>query len=171
MAYKKPNQAMIDRYLVIFQKAEANGKLRECFVGEDKEYRINNRDSYISSVTDPEVLLEFVLYPLYVDGNISVKGRLLNILLEFVQSNKPLEYYQAFSFLCGEMMLSKVYGEIPFELFDESIARVMMDRLSEMADKLKQYKDGDFGKYKNTMYDMVCEIINSSKLFAKNLEE
>lgn len=146
MAYKKPNQAMIDRYLLIFKKAEANGKLRECFVGEDKEYRINSRDSYISSVTDPEVLLEFVLYPLYVDGNISVKGILLNTLLEFVQSNNPLEYYQAFSFLCGEMMLSKVYGELPFVLFDESLARVMRDRLSEMAENLKQYRDGDFGK-------------------------
>ncbi|HFI0743673.1 TPA: NAD glycohydrolase toxin immunity factor [Streptococcus suis] len=166
MPYKKPNQKMMGRYLSIYQRAQAEGKTRECYLGQDKDYRIISRDSYICSVTDPEVLLEFVLYPLYVDGTVNVKSELLSYISDFILSENPIEYYQAYSFLCGEMMLTKVYGDIPFRIFDRSIAKVMYDRLHKMENKLQNFKEGDFGKYKNTMYDMICEIVKSSELFA-----
>ena len=31
MAYKKPNQKMIERYLAIYNRAQSEGKIKECY--------------------------------------------------------------------------------------------------------------------------------------------
>lgn len=57
--YKKPNQKMIDRYLQIYEKAKENKNIKACYLGLDKQFRIISRDSYISILTDPEVMFEY----------------------------------------------------------------------------------------------------------------
>ena len=56
--YKKPNQKMINQYLRIYEKSKENNDIKACYLGLDKQLRIVSRDSYISTLTDPEVMLE-----------------------------------------------------------------------------------------------------------------
>lgn len=163
--YKKPNQKMIDRYLQIYEKAKENKNIKACYLGLDKQFRIVSRDSYISTLTDPEVMFEYVLYPQYCDGNIEIKAEVFDMMVSFVQSKNAIELYQAFSFLSAEIMMSKFLGEIPFIIFDKELAKIMKKKALEMKKLLISFKDGDFGKYKTSMYDVICDIMKSSNLF------
>lgn len=71
--YKKPNQKMIDRYLQIYEKAKENKNIKACYLGLDKQFRIIRRDSYISILTDPEVMFEYILYLNIVMGILKLK--------------------------------------------------------------------------------------------------
>lgn len=118
--YKKPNQKMIDRYLQIYEKAKENKNIKACYLGLDKQFRIIRRDSYISILTDPEVMFEYILYPQYCDGNTEIKAEVFDMMVSFIQSDNAVELYQAFSFLSAEIMMSKFLGEIPFVVFDKN---------------------------------------------------
>ena len=58
-------------------------------------------------MTDPEVMLEYVLYPQYCEGHIKIKAEVFGMMVSFIQSDNAIELYQAFSFLCAEMMMNK----------------------------------------------------------------
>lgn len=165
--YKKPNQKMIDQYLQFYKNAKENKDIKACYLGVDKQFRIISRDSYISTLTDPEVMLEYVQYPQYCDGNIEIKAEVFGMMVSFIQSDNAIELYQAFSFLCAEMMMSKFLGEIPFIVFDKKLAKMMKKKALEMKKSLISFKDGDFGKYKTSMYDIICGIMKSSNLFCR----
>lgn len=149
--YKKPNQKMIDRYLQSYEKAKEDKDIKACYLGLDRQFRIVSRDSYISTLTDPEVMLEYVLYPQYCDGNIEIKAEVFGMMVYFIQSDNAIELYQAFSFLCAEMMMSKFFGKMPFTIFDKELAKVMKEKVVKMKNSLISFKDGDFGKYKTSM--------------------
>lgn len=165
--YKKPNQKMIDQYLKFYKNAKENKDIKACYLGVDKQFRIISRDSYISTLTDPEVMFEYVLYPQYCEGNIKIKAEALDMMISFIQSNNAIELYQAFSFLSAEMMMCKFFGEIPFVIFDKKLAKMMKKKALEMKNSLISFKDGDFSKYKTSMYDVICDIIKSSNLFCR----
>ena len=165
--YKKPNQKMIDQYLQFYKNAKENKDIKACYLGVDKQFRIVSRDSYISTLTDPEVMFEYVLYPQYCDGNIKIKAEVFGMMVSFIQSDNAIELYQAFSFLCAEMMMSKFFGKIPFTIFDKELAKVMKEKVVKMKNSLISFKDGDFGKYKTSVYDVICDIMKSSNLFCR----
>ena len=62
-------------------------------------------------------------------------------------------------------MMNKFFGEIPFTIFDKNLANVMKEKVVKMKNSLISFKDGDFGKYKTSMYDVVQSIMKSSNLF------
>ena len=165
--YKKPNQKMIDRYLQIYEKAKENKNIKACYLGLDKQFRIIRRDSYISILTDPEVMFEYILYPQYCDGNTEIKAEVFDMMVSFIQSDNAVELYQAFSFLSAEIMMSKFFGKIPFTIFDKELAKVMKEKVVKMKNSLISFKDNDFGKYKTSMYDIICGIMKSSNLFCR----
>ena len=156
---------MIDHYVQLYKKSKENNDIKACYLGLDKQFRIVSRDSYISTLTDPEVMFEYVLYPQYCDGDIEIKTEVFGMMVSFIQSNNTIELYQAFSFLCAEMMMNKFLGEIPFVVFDKKLAKMMKKKALEMKKTLISFKDGDFGKYKTSMYDVICDIMKSSNLF------
>lgn len=112
-------------------------------------------------ITDSEVFLECIIYPLYIDGDNGILS-LLKAEIDFLISNSnPIEFFQGINFLCGEKMLKKVYGELPFYIFDENRINLLHSRLCYMKDKMESYKKGDFGKYKENMYDMASHIMRN----------
>ena len=157
--YKKPNQKMIDQYLQFYKNAKENKDIKACYLGVDKQFRIISRD--------PEVMLEYVLYPQYCDGNIEIKAEVFGMMVSFIQRDNAIELYQAFSFLCAEMMMSKFFGKIPFTIFDKELAKVMKEKVVKMKNSLISFKDSDLGKYKTSMYDIICGIMKSSNLFCR----
>ena len=52
-------------------------------------------------ITDSEVFLECVIYPLYIDGDNGILS-LLKAEIDFLISNSnPIEFFQGINFLCG----------------------------------------------------------------------
>jgi hypothetical protein len=107
----------------------------------------------MQSITDPEVFLEYVAYPIYLDEDAAIKLRMSNELNTLIHSTDPVAFYQSVNFFCGETMLSKIYGELPFCMFDKNNINQMHSRFSEMKSAMSAYQDGDFAKYKGNMYD------------------
>lgn len=159
--YEKPNQRLIDNYKKIFDRTCSDASLKDCMIGTVSSYRIYSRDSYIGTITDPEVFMEYVAFPEYLSGNLSIKQKVVRIIGEFALSEDPLEFFQSINYLCGEMMLKKIYVELPFEMFDHSMVASLEKKLPLMKDVMINYKDGDFSKYKDTMYDMALRILKS----------
>lgn len=165
MEYKKPNQKMIEQYLKKYLSAKGIGSPRLCYLGKAPHYRIKSRDSYIRSLTDPQVFLLYVLYPRFVDGDTEIINEAKKMMKEFAESEKPEEFYQAFCFLCDENGFKKEYEKIPFQIFDEEILTIMKSRIPVMKKKLQEYREDDFGKYISTMYDTVIAIIENNPFF------
>ena len=155
--YRKPNRKIIEQYLNIYR----NYSLQECMIGLQPECRIYNKDSYMCCITDPEVFLEYVIYPLYIDEGSCILDLMMQKMDFLISSSNPIEYFQAINYLCGEKMLKKIYGELPFYMFDENRINLLHSRLTDMKDKMESYRDGDFGKYMETMYDMASRILKS----------
>lgn len=156
---------MIDHFTERFQKAKEEGMLVKCLVGKDSEYRINNHDSYYSSISDPEVILEFVVYPQFVDGNKSVENEIKEVIEQLALSEDVIFYFQAFSFVSAEMMMKKYFGEIPCSVVSDELIVILKSRLASMSDKLQTYNEGEFGMYQNTMFDTVQSIIETCDVF------
>lgn len=163
--YKKPNQLMLNHYTERYQRARDDGELLKCVIGNDSEYRINSRDSYYANISDPEIILEYVLYPQYVDGDIGVEIEIKRVLEQLAMSENALCYFQAFSFVSAEMMMKKYFGEIPFSVVSGELIAILKNRLASMSDKLQTYNEGDFGSYQNTMFDTVQTIIETCDMF------
>lgn len=49
----------------------------------------------------------------------------------------------------------------------KKLAKMMKKKALEMKKSLISFKDGDFGKYKTSMYDIICGIMKSSNLFCR----
>lgn len=153
--YKKPNKILVDRYSAIFARAS----LSECMIGLKNECRIYSRDSYMSCITDPEVFLECVIYPRYIDGDKEIFSDFSKEIDKMINSDNPIEFFQSINYFCGERMLKKIHGELQFYIFNEKRIHAIVSRLSDMKDRMVSYREGDFGKYKETMYDLACRIL------------
>ncbi len=163
--YTKPNQTIIDKYVRLYTSAKDENSLLKCYLGSEKEFRLINQDSYFTEITDPEVMLEYVLYPLYLDGMNDIPDEMLNVMNNFIDSGNVLEIYQAFCYLNAEMMMQKIYDEVPFLVFNSRIAEEMKKKALEMKEELENYRIGEFGKYKSSMYDTIVSIMDASDLF------
>ena len=155
--YSKPNQAIIDKYMNIYNRAS----LRDCLVGENADCRIYNRDSYMSTITDPEVFLEYVIYPQYIQGNKEIETAIIKEVEQLIASNNPIEFFQSINYLCCEKMLIKIYKEIPFCIYNDDRIKWIDSRLPEMKEQMIFCRYGDFGKYKETMFDMASRIMDN----------
>ena len=56
---------------------------------------------------------------------------------------------------------------VQFLFFRHALAKVMKEKVVKMKNSLISFKDGDFGKYKTSMYDVICDIMKSSNLFCR----
>ena len=165
LPFAKRNQERIDKYTKIYTDAKENGQSKQCLLGKNEQYRIAYEDSDVPTLSDPSLVLEYVLYPSYIDGNEDVKEELINVITEFINSNDPLEYLQAYRYLREETFNEKFFYQTPFSIFDESFIEQMIYRLPEMEDRLMSCKTENFSKREISVYDKICNIIYSNPLF------
>ena len=72
--------------VIRYKKAIENYRELDAFLGTDAEYRIGHRDSYYQDITDVHILLEYSLYPIYVEGDFDIPDRISDILKELASS-------------------------------------------------------------------------------------
>ncbi|MGT2887189.1 NAD glycohydrolase inhibitor [Streptococcus didelphis] len=159
--YKIPKG--LEHYQEIFQKELPLKDLIKFFIGTDKDYRITSRDSYMGDISDPEVILEYGIYPVFVQGKVQVKDKLEKALLEMSKSHQALALYQVVQFLNGENMLLNYYESLPFYLNREEIlSNIKIAMANEhIRQDMKEYKSGEFAHYKDSMLDMVERTIDT----------
>lgn len=87
-----------ERRVKKYLEARSKHDLEACFRG-NHSYKINERMSYFSSITDIVVLIEHCLYPLYRNGDIEVKQETETVLKTFSKSAKILDIDQVLSYM------------------------------------------------------------------------
>lgn len=168
----KTDQSIIKSISRTFQAAYLDGKLKECFVGLDNDYRINFKDSYYRTITDPKIMFRYVLYPMYIESVGEERKILLetieDLITELIISSEPLEYFQAFHYLDAERIIELIYGDLPFKIFTKTLYKKMISRLPIMENILTEYKEGEFCLYSASLYDTVKQIVESNNMFLDN---
>lgn len=156
--YKKPNQKIIDRCMSVYK----NTSLKECLIGLQPSCRIYQRESPILGITDPDVFLEDLAYPLYIDNiDKNIAKNISDLLITFAQSEDTLEFFQCINYLYSEKRFKDIYDEEPpFSILNDNILNIVKLRMPEMKDKMVAYSEGDFKGLKN-MYDLANNLIKA----------
>ena len=152
---KKDTEWDIMRY----KKAIENHREIDVFLGIDPEYRIGHRDSYYQDITDTHVLIEYSLYPIYVEGDFDIPDRTFNILKELASSQDIIHLYQVVSFIKKQEDLLEEYDSLPFIIDAEAIVPIVLDSIYTLPNEKKV----DY--YRN-----ICNLIDSMALF-KNCDK
>lgn len=155
---KKYNNNDVDeRRIKTYLDARSQNSIDECFRG-DQSYKINDRSSYFSSITDIDVLIEHCLYPLYTTGDIQVKKETEEVLKNFSTSNRILDIYQFLTYLTYQREdvlinksfafkiefqtmipdLIKSYLALDRETFQVEDEKLMLDFIDRMVQSLQQ---------------------------------
>ena len=164
--YIKPDNKMTYMYKKIYLTRKKEGRVKDVYIGTDESCRIYSKDSCYSGITDSGLMLEYVLFPIYLEGNTEIKTEVINVINEFINSNDILEYYQAFMFLSSEALMKSIYGDIPFTIFTLDAVKKMVNRLPDMENKLKNYRKGEFGRYHSSMYANVRQVVEFINKFS-----
>lgn len=152
---KKDTEWDIMRY----KKAIENHREIDAFLGIDPEYRIGHRDSYYQDITDTHVLIEYSLYPIYVEGDFDIPDRTFNILKELASSQDIIHLYQVVSFIKKQEDLLEEYDSLPFIIDAEAIVPIVLDSIYNLPNEKK------VNYYRN-----ICNLIDSMELF-KNCDK
>lgn len=171
MSFEILNQGRVDRRTKAYMNAYDKGEHKKYYIGRDEKFRFLNQDSYIKTLTEPQAMYECVLYPLYINGKLEVKRDAIGIILELINSDDPIEFYQAMQFLITEQHMIERWADIPFVIFDKYMAKLLFERLPHMKDKLIECQEGDFAKCQKTMYEMVVETMIKNEFFTKVKKE
>ena len=152
---KKDTEWDIARY----KKAIENHREIDAFLGIDPEYRIGHRDSYYQDITDTHILIEYSLYPIYVEGDFDIPDRIFDILKELASSQDIIHLYQVVSFIKKQEDLLEEYDSLPFIIDAEAIVPIVLDSIYTLPNEKK------VNYYRN-----ICNLIDSMELF-KNCDE
>ena len=165
MNYEVLDEKYTINYLNAYIEAKRKGEEIKCFIGEDKLYRMTSRNSIITTLTDPNVLLEYCIYPLFTKGDIEIGKRSKDILLEMASSENVIYIYQAVKFVYSQDKLIKKYNKLPIIIDVCEIAPILLEKINVMQKEMKEYKSGEFALYSKSIYDMMQGMIRKSKSF------
>ena len=142
-----------------YKKAIENHREIDAFLGINPEYRIGHRDSYYQDITDTHILIEYSLYPIYVEGDFDIPDRIFDILKELASSQDIIHLYQVVSFIKKQEDLLEEYDTLPFIVDVENIVPIVLESIYNLSNEKKV----DY--YRN-----ICNLIDSMALF-KNCDK
>lgn len=144
-----------ENYTKTYLKAVENKCEKECFIGNEVEYRMTSRESAFSSITDPAVLLEYCVYPLYINGDKEIGTRIQAILRELVSKANIIGIYQAVRFIYIQDRFIKKYEKLPMIVDVSGIVRGLLCEVEKLREQMKEYREGEFALYPKNMYELV----------------
>ena len=140
--------------VIRYKKAIENHRELDAFLGIEPEYRIGHRDSYYQDITDVHILLEYSLYPIYLEGDFDIPDRILDILKELASRQDIIHLYQVVSFIKYQEDLLEEYDALPFIIDVENIVPIVLESIYNLPNEKKV----DY--YRN-----ICSLIDSMELF------
>lgn len=148
----------------IFMKLWNQGNESMCFIGTDVECRISQKNSIISHLTDPEVMIEYCLYPLLKTEGNRVVVTIKDNIERLSNSNNIIDVFQAIRFIYAQNNLIKQYEELPFIIdFKDCISKLRL-KTNDMKKMMEDYRDGDFAKFRKNMYQMSDNMLRKCEV-------
>ena len=135
--YKLKNKENYKYFVKHYLEVMKEGKEAEAFLGTEAKYRFRQRDSYELDSTDISVLMEYCLYPLYVEGDEDIEIRTFEILKEFSLSIDEKKIWQVTEYLLLQDFILAEYKPLPFEIDTRKLVPLILDTIEKFPNELK----------------------------------
>ena len=135
--YKLKNKENYRYFVKHYLEMMKEGKEAEAFLGTEDKYRFRQRDSYDLDSTDIGVLMEYCLYPLYVEGDKDIEIRTFEILKEFSLSIDEKKIWQVTEYLLLQDFILAEYKPLPFEIDTRKLVPLILDTIEKLPSELK----------------------------------
>ena len=135
--YKLKNKENYRYFVKHYLEMMKEGKEAEAFLGTEDKYRFRQRDSYDLDSTDIGVLMEYCLYPLYVEGDKDIEIRTFEILKEFSLSIDGKKIWQVTEYLLLQDFILAEYKPLPFEIDTRKLVPLILDTIEKLPNELK----------------------------------
>ena len=135
--YELPKPKDYQSFINFYRNVMEEGKEEEAFLGTNPKYRIWQRDSYELDSTDIGVLIEYCLFPLYVEGDKDIEKRTFEILKEFSLSIDEKKIWQVTEYLLLQDFILSEYKPLPFEIDTRKLVPLILDTIEKLPNELK----------------------------------
>ena len=165
MEYEILDIRYTEKYIESYRKSIEEDEEEKCIMGQESEYRMNGRESVVTSLTDPIILLEYCIYPMYDLGDKMIGGRIEKYLKDIVDSEDIIGIYQVVKFIYCQDKLIKNYDEVPIIIEVKGIVPLLVEKIAKLSDSMKIFKEGEFSSFSKSIYDMIQAMIRKSDSF------
>ena len=159
--FEIPKPKDYESFINFYRNVMREGKEKEAFLGTDAKYRIWQRDSYELDSTDIGVLIEYCLYPLYVEGDRDIARRTFEILKDFSLSNDLMKLKKVTQYISNQKWFVTNYYDIPFVIETDELVRNIIESISNLSDEQK----------KDWLYQGLCNALDRDPLYRQCDEE
>ena len=160
-AYKLKNKENYQNFVKDYREIMKEGKEAEVFLGTDAKYRFRQRDSYEVDSTDIGVLMEYCLYPLYVEGDKDIARRTFEILKDFSLSVDLVKLDKVTDYISMQGSRLRRYTSLPFVIETDELVRNIIESISKLLDEQKR----------TYTYERLCNVLDRSPLYRQCDEE
>ena len=160
-AYKLKNKENYQNFVKDYREIMKEGKEAEVFLGTDAKYRFRQRDSYEVDSTDIGVLMEYCLYPLYVEGDRDIARRTFDILKDFSLSVDLVKLDKVTDYISMQGSRLRRYTSLPFVIETDELVRNIIESISKLSDEQKR----------TYTYERLCNVLDRSPLYRQCDEE
>ena len=159
--YKLKNKENYKYFVKHYLEVMKEGKEAEAFLGTEAKYRFRQRDSYELDSTDISVLMEYCLYPLYVEGDKDIVRRTFEILKDFSLSVDLVKLDKVTDYIFIQNRRLKRYISLPFVIKTDELVRNIIESISNLSDEQK----------KDWLYQGLCNALDRDPLYRQCDEE
>ena len=159
--YKLKNKENYQNFVKDYREIMKEGKEAEVFLGTEAKYRFRPRDSYDVDSTDIGVLMEYCLYPLYVEGDRDIARRAFDILKDFSLSVDLVKLDKVTDYISMQGSRLRRYTSLPFVIETDELVRNIIESISKLSDEQKR----------TYTYERLCNVLDRSPLYRQCDEE
>ena len=159
--YKLKNKENYRYFVKHYLEVMKEGKEAEAFLGTEAKYCFRQRDSYELDSTDIGVLMEYCLYPLYVEGDRDIARRAFDILKDFSLSNDLMKLKKVTQYISNQKWFVTNYYDIPFVIETDELVRNIIESTSHLSDDQKQ----------TYTYEGLCNVLDRNPEYRQCDEE
>ena len=159
--YKLKNKENYRYFVKHYLEVMKEGKEAEAFLGTEAKYRFRQRDSYELDSTDIGVLMEYCLYPLYVEGDRDIARRAFDILKDFGLSNDLMKLKKVTQYISNQKWFVTNYYDIPFVIETDELVRNIIESTSYLSDDQKR----------TYTYEGLCNVLERNPEYRQCDEE
>ena len=159
--YKLKNKENYQNFVKDYREIMKEGKEAEVFLGTEARYRFRQRDSYELDSTDIGVLMEYCLYPLYVEGDEDIAKRTFEILKDFSLSVDLVKLDKVTDYISMQGSRLRRYTSLPFVIETDELVRNIIESISKLSDEQKR----------TYTYERLCNVLDRSPLYRQCDEE
>lgn len=165
MKYECLDLNLMQHFSEYYLNVMKSGYEKYCLIGNEAKYRINVRDSILTKLTDPEVLIRYCLYPLFINGDKEISTRVESYLKELVESEDIICIYQVVKFIYTQDQFINGYEDLPLIINITEILPMLLEKIEKMSDDMRVFREGEFALYPTSIYGMIQNMIKKSTSF------